>query len=784
MEKVCIGCGETFTALRPNRLRCKPHCGRKTVAKKTSVSASVTAQTPEPLRFIAVDGEGESREGWSRVDGSEYRNPETGEWEVRQPEWIETHEYVLLTVGDKALHKDGEPLTHRDIFPFLWEQFELNPKAAFVGYFLGYDFTEWLKSIDSPSAWRLLTSEGREKHRGNYRWGTRPVVIDGKWELDCIWPKLLKLRPFIPRDEIPRDENGRSLMRRPWMYVCDVGPFFQQSFLKTIDPKDWGDRPVCTPEQYRRIAVGKAKRGNSLVFGPEMLAYNAEENRILETVMGRLQEGFMADDIYLPKNKWYGPGAAAEAWFKNIGAPTGEDFRSVTPLALRRAARDSYYGGWFEIYAHGIVRGISPGYDINSAYPTVIKDLPCLLHGEWYRGNGKPPESEELQLIKIGFSGSDGNCGPLPVRNANGGVSRPLNGIGWYWRDEVETAERAGLIDEIDYIQWWSYRQGCDCPPPFRAIKELYHTRMEVGKKTPRGKAKKLVYNSAYGKTCQSIGSPKWANVVYASRITSGCRKKILEAVGTHPRGARDLLMVATDGVVFASPHPLLEKSSRDMRVRDGFPMKDHLGEWERKDYKDLALFLPGIYWDEESRSAIETNRRLREEYEGREEEMIMKLHDSKLHSRGIGPADLAAYVPEIERQWESGVPFPTVSVSLGFCFTGAKIAAYRLAWDTAGRVMEDETKEMKAASVASKRYIKGHLPKFRGAWRSSTCDESYTGLGSYPYDKNFGDPELESLSAGAQMTKELEEMLDTETDYYTPDGPIGSLEGELLHPE
>ena len=786
MGRICVGCGTEFP-YKGRQIRCRPKCGLS-VSAHVKAPLATTEKVPEPLTFIAVDGEGESRWGWSKPDGNEYLNPESGLWELRRPEWREAHEYVLLTVGDVALHKEGVPLDHRDIFPFLWERFEENPHAAFVGYFLGYDFTMWLRHIDAGKAWRLLTTEGRKKNQGRSRFRSRPIVVDGKWEVDVIWPKRFALRPHVPWDQIPRDEAGKQLksVRRPWMYICDTGPYFQQSFLRTIHPKDWGDNPVCSEEEFRRIYMGKAKRGKSLTFGPEMLAYNAQENSILATVMGRLQEGFMADGINLPKDKWYGPGTAAEAWFTLIKAPTGEEFREATPLLARRAARDSYYGGWFEIYAHGVVRGTSYNYDINSAYPNVIQHLPCLRHGRWVRGSGTPTERDSvcLRLVRVRFAGSDPNCGPLPLRLSTGAVCRPLEGIGWYWQDEVEAAQDAGLIDELEYLEWWEFTKLCDCPPPFATIRDLYHSRMAVGKKSPRGKSKKLVYNAAYGKMSQSVGTPKWANVVYASRITSGCRKKILHAIGTHPRGSKDLLMVATDGVVFATLHPLLDRSANDDRVKDGFSLNQHLGEWERTEYQNLALFLPGIYWHEGSREALAFNRRLREEYAGREEEMP-ELKDAKLHSRGIGPTDLASYVPDIEAQWSEGIKFPSVDVPLGFAFTGAKIAAYRRAWDTCGRVMLDESKAMHAASVDTKRDIRERgLRPFRGAWQSVAWDETADGLETFPYEKTFGDKDLEALDAGLITDAELTELEDTESDYWTPDGPIGSLEGEMLHPE
>jgi hypothetical protein len=90
------------------------------------------------------------------------------------------HRYVLLSVGDQSLHKNGEPLTHDEIFSFLWEQFLAHQNAAFVGFFLGYDFTFWLKSIPEDSAWSLLTrTESSAGSRRTTRFPTRSLFGTG-----------------------------------------------------------------------------------------------------------------------------------------------------------------------------------------------------------------------------------------------------------------------------------------------------------------------------------------------------------------------------------------------------------------------------------------------------------------------------------------------------------------------------------------------------------------------------------------------------------------------------
>lgn len=82
--------------------------------------------------------------------------------------------------------------------------------------------------------------------------------------------------------------------------------------------------------------------------------------------------------------------------------------------------------------------------------------------------------------------------------------------------------------------------------------------------------------------------------MIYASLITAHCRSKILDAIATHPQGTKALVMVATDGAFFTSPHPSLP-----------LPPSKVLGEWEESKLKGLCVFKQGAYWHDEDRERI-----------------------------------------------------------------------------------------------------------------------------------------------------------------------------------
>jgi len=705
MFKVCA-CGTEFETINLRKSKCNKDCGRNSKSRNAARTTKRVLTT-----FIGVDGEGVTRE-----DG--------------------THDYVLLSVGNESLYReDGAHLHWREIFPFLYEQYQNNTHAAFVGFFLGYDFTQWFRSLPESRARSLLSKAGiaeraRKRSGGNPK--PFPVYVgDWEWEIDILGTKRFKLRPgtgFPPNT--PGIKNGNS-----WMSICDTGSFFQMSFLNLIS----GERgKLLSDTEYAVIEKGKAKRA-SAKFGLDMIRYNILENDVLSRIMEQLNDGFKAIGITLQKEQWFGPGQAAQAWMKKINAPTGEDVRDRVPESARIAARKSYFGGWFEIFAHGIIPGTSYEYDINSAYPYMIAQLPCLLHGKWTKGektavrnNGK-----SLRLLHGTAHGSNKFVGALPHRTPKGRVLRPQKTSGWYWEHEVNAAMSAGMVDAFDIDEYVDY-EPCKCEPPFAEIANLYLERLKVEKNSPHGKAYKLIYNSAYGKMAQSVGNPTYANPIYASLITAGCRTMILSAIATHPTGLHDLLMVATDGVYFRTPHPSL-------------PLNDEtLGMWDSKEKENLTLFMPGIYWDDKARQAIKD--------EG----------NPKLKSRGISAVDLARCIELLDDQFTGLSTFapewPSIELPVQFNMTTAVQALARGKWETCGKIVTNGSRTIDSNPFTKRAHSVLHWSADEKIYRSY-CWSQQDPIESTPYDKLFGD-ELRAF------------MLDEQE---TPDGSVTVIMGEML---
>jgi len=336
--------------------------------------------------------------------------------------------------------------------------------------------------------------------------------------------------------------------------------------------------------------------------------------------------------------------------------------------------------------------------------------------------------------------GSNPFLGAMLHRTPRGRVLRPHGTEGWYWWPELQAAKRAGLVDRIEVHEWWQWKPTCDCPPPFRAIADLYRERLRVHKNSAHGRALRLVYNSAYGKMAQSVGAPMFANPVYASLITSGCRTMILDAIATHPEGPGAVLMVATDGVYFTTRHPGLDIDP------------ERLGAWDETELHDLTLFKPGMYWHREARRIV-------------------------LKSRGVNERALASVISRLDRQWrtrrarhpllpipEARSPawWPSTAVRVPFSVVSPRQALQRNRWELCGAIATDAEAEQ-SSWPGTKRVPQDFPAAGSPFYRTRVWGEAGP---STPYDKRFG--------------IELREGWE-EHEVLTPDGDLPVVWAELL---
>lgn len=457
----------------------------------------------------------------------------------------ERHQYLSLRIGPHLL-ATGKPLHWRECFEFLLAQ----PRGYIdVAYFFDYDVTMIIRTMPEERATRLLRRELRHTKTG----GIMPLDID---EFEC---------DYLPHKEFKLRRKGE----KTWLVISDVGQFFQGSFLSSLTKWDIG-----TEEEREMIRKGKTMRADFTEHTEEIEAYNALECFLLEQLMTDFR--YVCEETgYVPK-KWQGPGYLASAMLERHGVPKRDDIPILSNRSFQTLAQAAYYGGRFETTAAGPIHCRIYQYDINSAYPSILRALPCLIHGSWRQVKDRP--SEGIWFGQVHFNhDAPRYLYNLPFRLKNGNILYPKEGIGVYWSTELEEAESAGT--NFVFESGWLYELHCDCRW-FDFIDDYYAKRLALGK-TTKGYVLKLAGNSIYGKLAQSIGYAPWANPVWAGLITAGCRAQLISAYKHVPDST---YMLATDGIFTGEPIDL--------------PISNKLGEWDCTVHDDgMFIVQPGIYF-------------------------------------------------------------------------------------------------------------------------------------------------------------------------------------------
>jgi hypothetical protein len=500
----------------------------------------------QPAEFCGVDGEGGN---------------------VAEPGTLFglRHQYLSLRAGPDLL-ETGQPLEWHECLSFLAD---LDPGRHYVGYFFDYDVTMIIRTLPEERARRLLYPNLRTSKGNHFAMPVDLTAPDGsEYQID-----------YLPHKEFKVRRPGQK-----WVIISDTGQFFQSTFLTTL--RKW---EIGTPAELEMIEKGKSMRADFTEFTAETRAYNALECVLLEQLMTNFRS-VCEETGYVPK-KWQGPGYLASAMLARHSVPRRDAIPILSNEQFRLLAQAAYYGGRFETTAAGPIRRTVHQYDINGAYVSLLRGLPCLTHGSWRRIHDRPVRGA-LWFGKVHFDHSrDRRLYNLPVRLKNGNIQFPKEATGVYWSCELEAAENAGT--RIRFSEGWIYEPACDCRW-FDFVDAYYAERLRLGK-SAKGYVLKLAGNSLYGKLAQSIGYAPYANPVWAGLITAGCRAMLIDAYSQAPD---DTYMLATDG--------LFTGKCLDVKI------SRELGDWEHTVHENgIFIVQPGIYFagDEPKSRGVERGR-------------------------------------------------------------------------------------------------------------------------------------------------------------------------------
>lgn len=515
----------------------------------------------ERAEFIAIDGEGETRgelEKFNIQDGKSY---EAGE-----------HFYTLLAASTGAyIYRNGDRLGSKECIDFLLDLALDNRRAIFVIFAGSYDINHILSFGFRCSILQRIS-------RGE----TIDCEMEGtRYSIEYRARKSLSLKRGGKYDN-----NKKKWIWKDKITIWDVFGFFQESFI--IVMKKWLGE---THRHYELIKRMKQKRGDfANVDQKEINAYNQAELETLVELMQKVHGAVKGLDLSV--TRWDGAGSIAAAMMKKHAI---KEFKRPYKIdqQFETAICTAYAGGRIEICKLGHICDPIFDYDINSAYPSVMVDLPCLGHGYWKHSNrGIPPRG--FTLVHIRYSFIHGlNFYPLFFRTEMMQILFPSEGEGWYWYPEYEAA--LNCMGQIDVLEWYHFEQEC-LHRPFSWIPEYYETRKKWVKNPDeewqRGGEKiiKLGLNSLYGKTAQQLGgkngvAPTYHQMEWAGFITSSTRARLYRVAETDREA---IIAFATDGLF--SRRILHTGLSKSQKV---------LGEWEEKQPRPsgLTIAMAGVYW-------------------------------------------------------------------------------------------------------------------------------------------------------------------------------------------
>lgn len=451
-------------------------------------------------------------------------------WDGEGRELASRHRYILLANSRGGTIENSEGLGTKEILDFMVREYQ--SRTINIFYSFGYDIQQIIHDVPDDDLLRLL--------KGQH------IFFEG-YRLQYFANKIFTINNHIR--------------------FYDIFNFFHISFVRAV--KETLGKEYVT----KSLIEGKEARSDFESWSMDQIKkYNNEELQLLTALGEKLREIFTAAGIEL-RSSYYGPGAIARYWFRKFQIkPITVDDDELNDI-LERA----YFGGRFETFILGKQSPIYE-YDIHSAYPSAIRFLRYV--DDWHKTEPRNfHATNQFSVWKLEWHlPNDTIIGPFPSRDKHGLISYPANGIGWYYKPEVEAAlslypEGIHLIEGINP----TFVDG----DPFTWVEETFKNRRQLKKdKNPAEWALKVGMNSLYGKTAQRVGKNTFFCLPWAGWITSNTRAKLLNSVKGN---TSSIVAFATDAVYSTS-----RLSSLDIG--------DELGQFESKQWTEGIFIQSGVY--------------------------------------------------------------------------------------------------------------------------------------------------------------------------------------------
>ena len=302
--------------------------------------------------------------------------------------------------------------------------------------------------------------------------------------------------------------------------------------------------------------------------------YCVHDCELTRRLAERMHKGVLDCDI--PFSKPYSRASLAEtAFLDNCDIPEYLD----APLGVNKYFYWSYYAGWFELFKRGYHNSQIIEYDINSAYPYAMLNLPDTRDLTWERVRREGKETV-MGVYLCAISPKRGtHISPVQVRTQGVSVHPHANTMRYVTDDELQMLKDVYKVKIISGFE----AHGDNLRYPFREyVQKLYADKSRYkNKDAMMYECVKRVLNGFYGKNIQRTGGRigNCFNPIYASKTTSSCRRQVWEAVRDHQK---DVIGIQTDSAIM--------KREIDIDLGEG------LGQWGQKNFREGIFLLSGVY--------------------------------------------------------------------------------------------------------------------------------------------------------------------------------------------
>lgn len=387
--------------------------------------------------------------------------------------------------------------------------------------------------------------------------------------------------------------------------IHDTGTAFTGGLLSVIE--QW--QPDLSSSQLEAIAWGKESRKNSFDAADITLIEQYSEAECVahaRTCRKLLDSVRDAGHIAMKPSQLFGSGSIASSALDYYNVATRKKTLTcdsmVRGLTVDQIPAMTYFGGLIETPVLGQIDEPVDEADINSAYPSHMLALPCMLdgHGRWVSRPGarlSDALSGSLGYVLASWDVQTVSTPPFLVRTREGLVRQPLTGSRiWVTLPEYETAAQR-FPDALVAHHVVFYVPECECPNPLAFLADLYDRRADIKAQMElceRGgpawlllncqqMAIKLVINSIYGKFAQrrpALG--RFTNMHYASHITGCTRAQVRRESWLREDQGGTIVYTHTDSVLSIGGTPM-----------DG---GNSLGKWglEKQSHK-FTIVQPGL---------------------------------------------------------------------------------------------------------------------------------------------------------------------------------------------